>query len=410
MFPKILSPSLSPNTDARDVRTAMQMLLNPWNWKKGEAIEKAELWFENYFQASQGFSFNSGRSALYAILKAFDIGEGDEVLVQAFTCVAVPNSVHWAGAKPVYVDIDTRYNMDPGDVEKKITKRTKALIVQHTFGIPAQIDTMMTIAKKYNLSVIEDCAHSLGVTYKGKKMGSFGDAAFFSFGRDKVVSSVWGGMAIINDKYQMTNAKWKIQEIQRKLSFPSNTWIVQQLLHPIAFAMILPLYTLGIGKVILWLFQRGRLLSFPVYEEERYGGQPAIFPQKYPNALAQLLLKQLEKLDQVTRQRKRITDLYNQRLRKKSHIQIPPKRIGAVFLRFPIEVDNPHVLLQQGKQYGVLLGNWYHNVIDPEGVVFPLVGYQKNSCPKAEQAARRILNLPTTITYEEANRILTVCI
>ena len=120
------------------------------------------------------------------------IGEGDEVLVQAFTCVAVPNSVLWAQATPVYADIDATLNIDPIDVEKKITNRTKAIIVQHTFGIPADMDALVALAKKHNILLIEDCAHSLGATYKGKKVGTFGDAAFFSFGRDKVVSSVFG--------------------------------------------------------------------------------------------------------------------------------------------------------------------------------------------------------------------------
>lgn len=406
MFQKILSPSLSPNTDSRDVLTAIHVLLQPWKWKEGEAIRHAELWFENYFQVRQALSFNSGRSALYAILKAFDIGKGDEVLVQAFTCVAVPNSVHWTGAKPVYVDIDTSYNMDPGDVQKKITKGTKALIIQHTFGIPAQIDRLAAIAKKYNLYVIEDCAHSLGGVDKGKKIGTFGDAAFFSFGRDKVVSSVWGGMAIMSAKLKAQSIKLK--KYQKILKYPSYFWIVQQLLHPIAFAVILPLYTMGIGKVILWMLQRLRLLSFPVYKEERYGGQPAIFPQSYPNGLAEVLLTQLEKLEETTRQRKKVAALYYQRLRKNSRFRLPPKRNGAVYLRFPIEVDDPRVLLQQGKQHGVLLGNWYHNVIDPEGVVFPLVDYQKNSCPKAEYSASRILNIPTMITDDEVHRILTI--
>lgn len=410
MFQKIISPSLSPNTDARDVLLAIYVLFQPWNWKKGGAIQKSEQWFRQYFHTRQAISFNSGRSALYAILKAFDIGERDEVLVQAFTCVAVPNSVRWTGATTIYVDIDTSYNMDPVDAEKKITKKTKALIVQHTFGIPAQIDKLVTLAKKYNLFLIEDCAHGLGVIYKGKKVGSFGDAAFFSFGRDKIVSSVWGGMAIINDKCQMINTKWKIEEIQSKLSFPSNSWILQQLLHPIAFAVILPLYTLGIGKVILRVLQHTRLLSVPVYKEERYGGQPAMFPQAYPNALALLLLKQLEKLNHRTRQRKRIAAQYKQRLIINSHIQLPPKRDNAVYLRFPIEVDNPNELLQRGKQRGILLGNWYHNIIDPKGVVFSFVDYQRNSCPKAELAASRILNLPTIITDEEVKKIVSLCI
>ncbi len=201
MFRKPITISLSPNTEADDVFLAVKTIIQPLLWKTGKATSDAEQWFRNYFSVEQAVSFNSGRSALLAILKAFGIGEGDEVLVQAFTCVAVPNSVLWAGAKPVFVDIDATLNMDPKDAEKKITKNTKALIVQHTFGVPAQMDKIIALAKKHHLILIEDCAHALGATYKGKKVGTFGDAAFFSFGRDKVVSSVFGGMAIINAKF-----------------------------------------------------------------------------------------------------------------------------------------------------------------------------------------------------------------
>ncbi len=87
---------------------------------------------------------------LYEILKAFEIGDGDEVLVQAFTCVAVPNSVRWTSAKPVYVDIDNTYNIDPSDDAQKITPKTKAIIVQHTFGTPADMDAIISLRVRIN--------------------------------------------------------------------------------------------------------------------------------------------------------------------------------------------------------------------------------------------------------------------
>ena len=162
----MISPSLSPNTGRTDVLKALAVLLMPWTWKKGGALLWVRQWFVDYLGVGEVAFFNSGRSALLAILESFGIGAGDEVIVQAFTCVAVPNSVIWAGAKPVYVDIDESYNTDPIDAEKKITKKTKALIVQNSFGIPAQIEKLLLLAKKYKFLVIEDCAHALGATYK----------------------------------------------------------------------------------------------------------------------------------------------------------------------------------------------------------------------------------------------------
>jgi dTDP-4-amino-4,6-dideoxygalactose transaminase len=297
--------------------------------------------------------------------------------------VAVPNSVRWAGATPVYADIEETYNLDPADVEKKITKKTRAIIVQHTFGTQAKIEELMSIAAKHNIVVIEDCAHSLGTT------GRLGDAAFYSFGRDKVVSSVFGGCATIRDDHPEQIAALKAYH--KKLPIPFVGWTLQQLIHPVAFSLILPFYRIGIGKVFLVALQRLRILSFPVYSEEKEGRQPDDFPAKYPNALALLLLKQLKKLERFTNQRREISRIYGS---------------DGAFLRFPKMVDNPEIAIAKAKKQGILLGNWYHNVIDPVGVEFKNVGYKKGSCPRAEEAAKHIINLPTRISARQARRVL----
>lgn len=360
----MISCSLSPNTEADDVRLALRLLFAPWKWKRGTATGKVEHRFG-------GVSFNSGRSALLAILKAFDIGKGDEVILQAFTCVAVPNSVRWAGAAAVFADIDGSYNMDPKDFEKKITDKTKAVIVQHTFGIPARVEEIIAIAKKYDIRVIEDFAHTMSIPMKG-------DAAFYSFGRDKVLSSVFGGVATgVN-----------VKKYQKNLEYPSMFWIFQQLFHPVAFAVILPLYRSGIGKLLLVFFQKINLLSFPVYPEEKLGRQPSDFPAKYPNALAILLVQQLKKLDRFTRNREEIVRLYGGK---------------GPLLRYPKLVEDPQKSFVTAKKQGVLLGNWYHHVVDPGPV-----GYTTGSCPRAEEVAKHIINLPTRISPKDAKRVMSV--
>lgn len=360
----MISCSLSPNTETDDVFLALRLLFAPWLWKRGSGIHKVE-------QKFGGVSFNSGRAALLAILRSFAIGRGDEVICQAFTCVAVPNSIRWAGASPVFADIDESFNMDTKDFERKITKRTRAVIVQHTFGAPARISEIKEIAKKHRIRVIEDFAHTMSLPLRG-------DAAFYSFGRDKVLSSVFGGMAVGVD----------VKKYQKKLEYPSYFWIFQQLFHPVVFAIILPLYNIGIGKILLVVMQRLGLLSFPVYPEENRGHQPEVFPAKYPNALALLLLKQLTKLDRYTKTRRDISRTYGK--------DIP-------YLRFPKLVDNPDDVIAKAKKRGILFGNWYHNVVDP--VPF---GYRTGSCPKAEEAAKHIINLPTRISPEDAKRVMNV--
>jgi len=152
---------LSPNTTGTDVRLSLSLLVRPWKYTRGYAAERLEGWFEKYFGVPFAISFNSGRSALYTILKAMDIHEGDEVILQAFTCVVVPNAIIALGAKPVYVDIDETFTMRAHDLEKKITKRTKAVIVQHTFGIPTQMDDILRITKRHKIPIIEDAAHTI---------------------------------------------------------------------------------------------------------------------------------------------------------------------------------------------------------------------------------------------------------
>ena len=400
-FNKVISASLSPNTDSDDVWLAFKTMMTPWTWKHGKANQKVEQWFVKQYPSSVIASFNSGRCALFALLQSFDIGEGDEVLLQAFTCVAVPNSVKWTGATPVFIDIDETVNIDVRDAEKKLTSKAKALIVQHTFGVPAQMDTIVGFCKKHNLILIEDCAHSLGATFKRKAIGSFGDAAFFSFGRDKVVSSVWGG---VSTKYKVQSTK--LIQIQENTIFPPLFWIFQQLLHPIAFSIILASYNIWIGKLLLFILQRLHFLSKPVYREELTSGKPNIFPAKFPNALALLLMHQLAKLEQMNKNRHDIAKLYRNNLKNMNSINTISDIDGSIFLRFPLLVDNPLEYMRKAKAKGILLGNWYHHVIDPAGVDYRAIGYTMGSCPKAEQVSATVLNLPTRITSQEAYNVI----
>jgi len=349
----MISCSLSPNTEVDDVLLALRLLFAPWRWKRGTAIGKVEAKFH-------GVSFNSGRSALYAILQSYNIGRGDEVILQAFTCVAVADAIFRTGATPVFTDIDLSYCMDPNDFEKKITRRTKAVIVQHTFGVSADIDRIITIAKKHDIRVIEDFAHTMSLPLKG-------DAGFYSFGRDKVLSSVFGGLAIGN-----------VKQFHKKLEYPSYFWIFQQLLHPVAFAVILPLYRIYIGKILLVILQKLGLLSFPQISEVK----------KYPNALAILLLHQLKKLDRYTKEREAASAVYGKKY---------------PYVRFPMRVDNPAKVIAKAKKNGVLLGNWYHNVVDPTPEPYKII-----SCPHATEAAKHIINLPTRISVKDAKKVLSL--
>ena len=406
MFEKLIAIGLAPNQDKDDLIQTLKIILKPWFWIKGDSVKKIEDWFKRYFKVNTAISFNSGRSALYAILKSLSIGKGDEVIVQAFSCVAVANCVIWTGAKPIYVDIDQNLNISIESLERNITPYTKAIIVQHTFGVPADIISIKKIAQKHNLIVIEDCAHSLGATYQGKKIGNYGDFSIFSFGRDKVISSVFGGLAIVNNNNKSFGQK--LEEFSQGLSFPSHSFVLQQLMHPLAFSIILPLYNLGIGKLILIILQKIHLLSFPVLNIEKKALRPKFIPQKYPNALAGILLGQLNKLEKYNEHRKEIANYYRTNLFSMKNINLPYDVKGAIYLRYNILTPKANKILSAAKKQRIILGNWYRNIIDPAGVDFPSIHFQPKLYPVAQKFAQQSLNLPTypRITYQDADKII----
>lgn len=418
---KPISTSLSPNVQWDDVWLAAKLLRTtpfpPFVRRGLPAIERLEQKLKEYLPAKYAFSFNSGRSALYTILKAIEIKEGDEVFLQAFTCNAVPNPVLWAGGTPIYIDIDDTLNIDPEDLEKKIIlgqaqgKRPRAVIIQNTFGIPAQIDKILEIARRYNLIVIEDCAHALGAKYKDRSVGTFGDVAFFSFGRDKVISSVWGGMVTTKDK-QLAK---KIAAIYKTIPLPSSRWETKQLLHPLLFVIIIPTYYF-FGKYLLAFLRVVRGVGLAVSQSERRGEKPDMFPARMSEVLAELALHQFSKLERYNEHRMEIAELYRTKLsesdldnyRGQTPIILSPEINGAIYLRFNILHPNAREVIKEAKKQHILLGDWYKNIIDPIGTDFAAMRYTAGSCPRAERAAHESINLPThiNISRNDAMRII----
>lgn len=398
-----ISVQLSSMIESDDTTRALQMLLSPWNWKKTDNIQKVEDWFKKTFKIQSAVSFNSGRSALYALLKSLELPNDSEVIIQAFTCVVVPNAILWNKLTPIYADTERdSYNMSIDDLKKKITSKTKVIIVQHTFGEPDAIDEIRKIADEHNIFLIEDCAHSLGNSYHGKLLGTFGDASFFSFGRDKVLSSVFGGMAIVKNEALGK----KLKAYQQSLKKPSPLWIIQQLLHPILFSLILPIYTIGIGKLLLLLCIKIGLLSKPVSKTECKNGHPSYYPLYYVNPLAHLAFHQLEKIDHFREKRMEAANLYFKKLNNQC-IKLP-KSTSESLIRYSIQCNDPEDLVREAKKKGIVLGRWYSNIIDPKGSDRVGSGYIVGSCPHAETMAKGVVNLPTApvLSTEEIGTVI----
>lgn len=404
-----LSVSLSPNVEPADVRFAFAARFFPWrwrSWRKGAAIERLHTRFEEMFDATAAFSFDNGRSALQLVIEALELPQDSSVVVQAFSCIVVPNSVKAAGSTPVFADIDKTYNIDPESLSALLEADPSiaAVVVQHTFGSPADMDAIVALCTRHNVALIEDCAHALGTRYRGKLVGTFGVAAIFSFGRDKVLSTVSGGVAIVHTQplAQRLQSRWV------QLEFPSRRWIAQRLNHPLVFWLSLNMYYVAsVGKVLVALAKRIGLFPLVLEPSEQCG--TALPPRGFPHVLAQWALLQLDRLDWFNRHRHHIAQFYGAAL--DGLVQLPALHTtseDAQFFRYTIEVDDPQKLLKMAKNRGILLGDWYHQVLAPAGADASSVGYVDGSCPAAERAITRVVNLPTHVgvNQNDAQRVV----
>lgn len=391
-----IAAAFAPNYTLEDVLIACRyfFLSGEKNLQDGGNIRGLEEAFEKYMGVGKAVSFDSGRSGFYAILTAMGIGAGDEVILQAFTTVALVNTIQLLGAKPVFVDIEEKtLNMDPDKLEAKISNRTKAVIMQHTFGRPVEAERILALARKYNLKTIEDCAHSLGAEYRGEKTGKLADAAFFSFGRDKVISSVAGGMVIARDVELID----KIEKIRNGLPFPSAKAIRKNLLHPIVTYKALHTYNLfSLGKAMMFLSFKLKLLDKAYTNEEKRGEPCKDFAKKMPNALAAMALHQLGKVDEFNRHRIEIAKIYDESI-KSEKVKLP-KSSGEnkdIFLWYTLIVEDKRRLIAAAARKNIVLGDWFPQVIGPIEVDLEKAGYMAGSCPVAERVSAHCVNLPT---------------
>ncbi|MDO8559574.1 MAG: DegT/DnrJ/EryC1/StrS family aminotransferase [bacterium] len=410
---RMIAIALGPNYQSDDVAQSLRLFIQPWKWVRGDSVAKLEDAFAKEISLPGAVAFGTGRAALAACLATQGVSTGDEVLLQAFTCVAVPNAVRSVGATPVFVDIDPKtYTLDPQALAARWTLKTRAVIVQHTFGCPANMDAIMAFARARGVRVIEDCAHALGSTYRGRPVGTFGDAAMFSFGRDKTLSPVFGGVAVAPDAASITRLR---QYRDERLSPAPATWVAQQLLHaPLTTAALAAHRWRLFGKLFLFVVKRLRLVALAVAPEERRGKAAGFASYRMPNALAVLALGQLRKAKNFSDHRRAISGYYRQSLAGTDGEVPPPdgEDRSVAWLRFPLRVRDPKRIMNTARAANIYLGDWYHPVVAPLGVVLSAIGYREGSCPQAERAAAMVVNLPThqRVSAQDAARVISVIV
>jgi dTDP-4-amino-4,6-dideoxygalactose transaminase len=401
--------SSTPTTQQDDLKLAKKLLAKDY-------IKNIEVRLPG-FEDKKHFYTNTGRASLYMILKALNISKDDEIIIQSFTCMALIVPLIWLDIKPIYADIDLdTYNITLKEIKRKISKKTRAVVVQHTFGIPAKIEEIKEYIDQKNkerkpnqkIYLIEDCAHCLNVKLNNRYLGSFGDVSFFSFGQDKVVSTTQGGCAIANSSEIEKRLK---KEYERLLKMPEKT-IKYNLRYPLLWNIIKKSYffpkflaksnrfsKFTVGKFLIILFRLLGLIKKQASTNDF--GNPDRDVYKLSLKQKYLLRNQLQKIGKFTKHRKNITAKYSRLL---------GKDLNGSLIRYPVAVDFPHIVKRKLQKEEIIVGNWYNYPVIPKGIDLKKIRYHVGRCPNTEYIMDHMINLPTGIDVkkEDVRKIVNV--
>jgi dTDP-4-amino-4,6-dideoxygalactose transaminase len=345
--------------------------------------------------------FWKGRVALHAILRALGVGPGDEVVLPGFTCVVVPNAILYTGARPVYADIDPiTYTLDAASVERCLTARTRVILAQNSFGMPPDLDPLLALARAHGLFVVEDCAHGLGARYRGRPAGTTADAAFFSAQWSKPICTGLGGVAVTRDRALAERlAKLEAQAARpghgERRMLHALWWIRRLLLTPERYVRAQALYrALGRAGLVLGSSDAGELAA-PVEPREFVKG---LSPEQAARGV-----DELEALPMRLLHRARVAACWRTELRARGFaLADPPAWATHGWLRVPVEVADKPTLLARAAAQRLELGDWFASPLHPVMRDLSPWHYRMGSCPVAEAACRRLVNLPTHERIDDA--------
>jgi perosamine synthetase len=377
--------------------TAIRHLASPGSLVEGPAIGAFENAFASTVGAQHAVSFAAGRVGLYAILRCLGIGAEDEVLLQVPTHVVVANAIRYTGARPVYIDCDlSSYNIDLEQAEERVTPRTRAILVQHTFGIPVDMGSAAALAERHGLHLIEDCVHALGARYDGRQVGTFGRAAFFSTEETKTISTTMGGMVTTDDP----NLAERLYEFQRGCEAPSAYQTARYLLKLVTYYLLTEPRTHVIARAAYELAGQRHPLPRPTEDAELKGERPSGFATRLSNGQAAVGLTQLAGLAANLAHRHLIAERYGALLAPHGFaLPKPPAASRPAYVRYPVWVED-RAAAERAMGSRAVLGTWFTSVLE-EAVDPRYGGYLEGSCPRAEDAARHLVNLPTHPRVDE---------
>lgn len=319
---------------------------------------------------------------------------GDEVILPAFTCVVVPNAIIYLGAKPVYVDIklDT-FNMDIAQVEQAITKNTKVILCQNTYGLSSDLNQLVDIAKKYQLYTIEDCTHGFGGTYAGKANGTLCDAAFYSTQWNKPFSTGIGGFSLINnehllDKVNTLHQQLKSASTKEQLSLKVQYFLKRYLINDFTYWQALNLYR---------FLSKHNIVTGSSSGEELSGIEmPTGFLKAFSDVQAKEGIKNIAQLDALMETRKKNALQYTKFLIENNKNHVSENLFEShSFLKYPLLVEDRERFFAKAAEHHIMLGDWFTSPIHPIETNWQNWHFDPKKYPVANMAAQKVVNLPT---------------
>lgn len=387
-------------TNPEEVWSSLSWLLSGNDCLTGDYIDKFEKQLAQYLQVLDCACFAAGRMALYVILESLNIGQEDEVIIPAYTCVVVPNAIIYRGAKPVYCDIETeRFSIDPAKLERCITPRTRAIIAQHTYGIPCRIKEVTEIARKHRITIIEDCAHALGGKLNGEKLGGIAPVSFSSLDHTKMISTGTGGFTSTKDP----ELARKIRQIKQRSGFITERQLTKLIFGYLYSYILSNPYIFPAGKYVWFLLGKLKCcFDFKDYLRLKIPDSYP-FPAQLSNIQSKLGISQLSDLNKNLDHRKKIVRRIDAVLKANQSI-INDKSLSPSWLRYPFLVENRSLFLKKTAKY-FQFGIWFSTIAQNRWVHFEQIHYTKGSCPVAEWVTNHIVSIPTHYRIKGLDRL-----
>jgi len=359
-------------SDQDDIDAVSRVIKRCTYWANGPEIKELEEKIALYVETKYAVSFNSGTSALHALLLAYDIGGGDEIIVPSFTFISTANTPLLVGAKPVFAEIeDKTFALDSEDVKEKITNNTKAIIPIHYGGAPCKdIKALRDIADDHNILLLEDAAESLGSKLGNKMVGTFGHAAMFSFCQNKIITSGEGGVIVTNSG--------------------------------------------EICQTLKLIRSHGRLENgdeyFSTTKQLDYIQLGNNF--RISTISAALALSQLKKINKIIKLRREKAKYFNEKLSTVKDIQTPfeSKNHYHVYQLYTIQLEDTinNEELQQNLMEAGIMSKVYFNPVHLTTFYRKKFNYKEGDLPETEKISKKVLTLPLypTLTFKEIDYII----